>query len=154
MLAGVVLTGYGRLIAETFTLPSAVRSLREVDIGGLGNVVLAFGGVPLPGAGLLGGFVPVAAAGIGFFAGSTRFVVAGGGFEGIPAAGRALGIEGRLFFAAPLTAEAVVAVVLEVPFAVFFTALLGCTAVFLAPEPYPVPPTGPSAAIEFLTASP
>lgn len=149
------MTGYGRLIAETFTLPSAVRSLREVDIGGLDNVVLAFGGVPLPGAGLLGGFVAVAAAaGIGFFAGSTRFVVAGGGFEGIPAAGRALGIEGRLFFAAPLTAEAVLAVVLEVPFAVFFTALLGCTAVFLAPEPYPVPPTGPSAAIEFLTASP
>ena len=98
--------------------PSGVLSLCDVDIGAL------------LGAGLLGrGFVDIGA-GIGFFAGNTLLAVfCGGGFEGIPATGRgAFIVVGRLFFTAATGALFVV------PVAVLFTALLGCTAVFFAPE--------------------
>ena len=145
LFAGAALTGCGRLTGEIFTLPSGVRSLCAVVMGGRG-AFFAPGAVALLEAVWTDGALVVAVGGTGFFAGSTRFVAVGG-FEGGLAAGSAFGVLGTFFFTPP-TADVAAFVV---PFAVLLTAVLGCTAVFFTPDPAL---TGPSAAIEFLTESP
>lgn len=155
------LTGPGRAELAIFTLPSGVRSLCLVDIGGCG-VVPVLGIDEVVGTGFAAGGLVTAGVvlGIGFLAGKTRWVGCGG-FEGRAAGFGELGVV-LLEEAKDLDVVVVVAfdavagnalvAVFCVPSAVLFTAcVVGFTAVFFEALP---PPTGPSAAIEFLIPSP